>query len=107
MVSEIFPVPMLNLHQEYLDLKPDIDGAIRRVIASGAFFLGPELAAFEAEFAAWCSAAHAVGVGSGTAALFLALRACGIGPGDEVITVPNTDIPTTMTISQCGHVHVG
>jgi dTDP-4-amino-4,6-dideoxygalactose transaminase len=102
MVSEIFPVPMLNLHQEYLDLKPDIDDAIGRVIASGAFFLGPELAAFEAEFAAWCGVAHAVGVGSGTAALFLALRACGIGPGDEVITVPNTDIPTTMTISQCG-----
>lgn len=93
---------MLDLYREYLTLKPEIDSAIARVIESGSFVMGHELAAFEDEFAAYCGATHAVGVGSGTAALFLALRACGIGPGDEVITVPNTDIPTTMAVSQCG-----
>jgi dTDP-4-amino-4,6-dideoxygalactose transaminase len=64
--------------------------------------LGAEVDAFEAEFARYCGAAYAVGVGSGTAALHLALLACGIGPGDEVITVPNSDLPSSMVISHCG-----
>ena len=95
-------VPMCDMRAEYRDLKPEIDAAIQRVIESGSFIMGEEPAAFEREFAAYCGAQHAVGVGSGTAALHLALLACGIGPGHEVITVPNTDIPTTMTITHCG-----
>ena len=95
-------VPMSNPRSEYYALKKEIDGAIQRVIESGNFVMGEELEAFEEEFALYCGARYAVGVGSGTAALHLALLACGIGPGDEVITVPNTDIPTTMTITHCG-----
>jgi len=95
-------VPMSDMRAEYYALKPEIDAAIERVIESGNFIMGEEPEAFEEEFAASCGAKHAVGVGSGTAALHLALLACGIGPGDEVITVPNTDIPTTMTITHCG-----
>lgn len=95
-------VPMLDLRAEYHELKDEIDAAIQRVVESGKFVMGHEMEAFEAEFAAYCGAAHAVGVGSGTAALHLALLACDVGPGDEIITVPNTDIPTTMTISHCG-----
>ena len=95
-------VPMSNLRDEYYSLKEEIDGAVQRVIESGNFVMGEELEAFEEEFALYCGARYAVGVGSGTAALHLALLACDIGPGDEVITVPNTDIPTTMTITHCG-----
>jgi dTDP-4-amino-4,6-dideoxygalactose transaminase len=95
-------VPMYDLRAEYLEMRPAIDGAIRRVLESGTLVMGAEPAAFEAEFARYCGAREAVGVGSGSAAVHLALLACGIGPGDEVITVPNTDIPTTMAISHCG-----
>lgn len=95
-------VPMSDLRSEYYSLKEEIDGAVQRVIESGNFVMGEELDAFEEEFALYCGAEYAVGVGSGTAALHLALMACDIGPGDEVITVPNTDIPTTMTITHCG-----
>ena len=93
---------MSNLRAEYDFLREEIDGAIRRVIESGNFVMGEELQAFEKEFALYCGAKYAVGVGSGTAALHLALLACDIGPGDEVITVPNTDIPTTTAITHCG-----
>jgi len=95
-------VPMADLRAEYRCLKAEIDEAIRRVIESGNFVMGEEVEAFEIEFARYWGARYAVGVGSGTAALHLALLACGIGPGDEVVTVPNTDIPTTMAISHCG-----
>ena len=95
-------VPMTDLAAEYRDLKPEIDAAIRRVVESGSFVMGAEVEAFEADFARLCGAQHAVGVGSGTAALHLALLACGIGPGDEVITVPNSDLPSSMVISHCG-----
>jgi len=95
-------VPMSNLPAEYQNLKEDIDEAIQRVIQSGSFVLGEEVRALEMQLAEYCGTRFAVGVGSGTAALHLALLACGIGPGDEVITVPNTDMPTTMTISHCG-----
>jgi dTDP-4-amino-4,6-dideoxygalactose transaminase len=93
---------MSDLGAEYRSLQGEIDEAIRRVLASGRYALGPELEAFEAEFAAYCGTAHAVGVASGTAAVHLALIAAGIGPGDEVITVPNTDTPTVMAISHTG-----
>jgi len=95
-------VPFKDLRAEYYSLKEEIDGAIRRVIESGKFVMGEELNAFEEEFALYCGAKYAVGVGSGTGALHLALLACGIGHGDEVITVPNTDLPTTAAISYCG-----
>lgn len=95
-------VPMSNLRAEYHALRGEIDGAIQRVVESGNFIMGEEPEAFEEEFAAYCGAKYAVGVGSGTAALHLALLACGIGSGHEVITVPNTDIPTTMTITHSG-----
>lgn len=95
-------VPMVDLRAEYCSLKGEIDEAIRRVIESGNFVMGEELERFEDEFARYCGVRYAVGVGSGTAALHLALLASGIGSDDEVITVPNSDIPTTMTISHCG-----
>ena len=95
-------VPMLDLHAEYLTMKEEIDAAIQRVISSGTFVMGPELEAFEKRFASYIGVKHAIGVGSGTASLHLALLASELKPGDEVITVPNTDLPTTMTISHCG-----
>ena len=72
------------------------------VFASGRFILGEQVAAFEREFAAYCGARHGVGVGSGTEAIHLALLACGIGAGDEVITVPNTAVATVAAIEQTG-----
>jgi len=95
-------VPMGNLVAEYESLRGEIDAAIRRVLERGAYTLGPELEAFEEEFAAYCGARHAVGVASGTAGLMLALLACNLEPGDEVITVPNTDTPTAAAITHAG-----
>jgi dTDP-4-amino-4,6-dideoxygalactose transaminase len=79
-----------------------IEGAVRRVIASGWFVLGPELAAFEEEFAAASGAAHTVGVGTGTDALALVLRGLGIGPGDEVITTPLSAAYTALAVIMAG-----
>lgn len=79
-----------------------IDAALQRVLASGQFVMGPDVRAFEEEFASYCGVAHAVGVMSGSSALQLALRACGVGPGDEVITVANSDIPTSHAIYHTG-----
>ncbi len=95
-------VPMSDLAAEHHSLQKELDQAILRVIESGHFILGEEVEHFEAEFAAYCGASYAVGVGSGTAALQLAMSACNIGPGDEIITVPNTDIPTTAAITHAG-----
>jgi dTDP-3-amino-3,4,6-trideoxy-alpha-D-glucose transaminase len=79
-----------------------VDGAIRRVIDRGWFVLGPELEAFEAEFAAVAGVASAVGVGTGTDAIALALRALGIGPGDEVITTPISAAYTALAVMMAG-----
>ncbi len=76
----------------------EIDAAIQRVIETTAFINGPDVQTFEQEFARYCGAAHAVGVASGTAALQLALQACGIQPGDEVITVAHTFCATAEAI---------
>jgi dTDP-4-amino-4,6-dideoxygalactose transaminase len=95
-------VPMGNLRAEYDSLRPAIDDAIRRILEGGKFVFGDELDAFEEEFARYLGARHAIGVGSGTAALHLALTACGLSPGDEVVTVPNTDTPTTMAVTHAG-----
>jgi dTDP-3-amino-3,4,6-trideoxy-alpha-D-glucose transaminase len=83
-------------------LKDQIDAAARRVLESGRFILGPEVRAFEEEFAAWLGVEHTVGVASGTDAIHLALRACGIGPGDEVITVAHTAVATVVAVEMAG-----
>ncbi len=92
-------VPFAELRTQYLAIKGEIDQAIAEVLESGWFILGQNVEAFEAEFAQYVGAKCAVGVGSGTEALHLALLACGIEPGDEVLTVPNTAVPTASAIS--------
>ncbi len=86
----------------YREHRKEIDAAIARVIEGGQFTWGEEVPGFEEEFASWVDARHAVAVGSGTAALTTALRALGIGPGDEVITVANTDLADSAAISAVG-----
>ena len=95
-------VPFLDLGAAYLELKDDLDAAYHRVMDSGWFILGKEVEAFEREFAAYCEAAHCVGVGNGLEALHLILRAYGIGPGDEVIVPANTYIATWLAVSYAG-----
>lgn len=95
-------VPFLDLRAAYLELKPEIDEAIARVLYSGWYILGPEVEAFEAEWAEYCGASHAVGVGNGLDALTLALRALEIGPGDEVIVPSNTYIATWLAVTAVG-----
>ena len=87
---------------QYQAHKEEIDTAIQRVLTRGRYILGREVASFEAEFAAYVGVGHAVGVGSGTEALHIALRTCGIGPGDEVITVSHTAVATVAAIELCG-----
>lgn len=91
-----------DLGVHYQAVKGEIDAAIQRVLDRGWFILGPEVEAFEAEFAAYCGARYAVGVGSGTEALHLALLACGVGPGDEVVTVAHTAVPTVSAVTLTG-----
>lgn len=95
-------VPFLDLRAAYLELKPEIDAAVARVMDSGWYILGPEVEAFEAEWAAYCEARHATGVANGLDALHLALLAMGVGPGDEVIVPSNTYIATWLAVSHCG-----
>jgi dTDP-4-amino-4,6-dideoxygalactose transaminase len=85
---------MVDLKAQYARLRGEIDAAVARVVASTQFIKGPDCAAFEAEFAAYCGVGHAVGVANGTDALTLALKAYGVGPRDEVVTVANTFIAT-------------
>ena len=99
-------VPFGDLRRHYRSIQTDIDKAAARVLASGWFILGKELERFEAEFAQYLGVGHAIGVGSGTEALHLALVAAGVKPGDEVITVPNTAVPTLSAISFAGGVPV-
>lgn len=95
-------VPFVDLRAQYDTIADDLKASVLRVLDSQVFVLGPEVAAFEEEFAASCGAAHAVAVNSGTAALHLALAALGVGPGDEVITVANSFIATAEAISAAG-----
>ena len=95
-------VPWLGHKIEYDSLKGEIDGAIQRILESGEFQRGEEVDAFEKEFARFCGAEYAMGTASCYAAMFMALLACGVGTGDEVITVANTDIATTAAISHTG-----
>ena len=95
-------IPQCNPLASYLSQKEDIDKAISNVFDKGNFILGEEVANFENEFANYIGIKYGVGVGSGTEALHIALRACGIGPGDEVITVSHTAVATVAAIELCG-----
>ena len=95
-------VPFLDLRASYLELKTEIDEAVTRVLDSGWYVLGPEVEAFENEFATYCQTNHSIGVANGLDALTLALRAMDVGPGDEVIVPSNTYIATWLAVSQCG-----
>ena len=99
-------VPFLDLRASYLELKPEIDAAVARVLDSGWYILGPEVEAFEREYAEYCQAQHCVGLADGLDALHLSLKAMGVGPGDEVIVPSNTYIATWLAVSQCGAVPV-
>lgn len=96
------PVPFLDVHATYHELKSEIDAAVARVLDSGYYILGPEVESFEHEFANYCEAKHAVGVGNGYDALVLALRALDIGNGHEVLVPSNTYIATWLAISAVG-----
>ena len=95
-------IPFVDLRAQYRSIKPEIDEAVMRVLDHGQFILGDEVAAFERDFARYCQTTEAIGVNSGTSALQLALLAAGVGPGDDVITVPFTFIATLAAIQYVG-----
>jgi len=95
-------MPFLDLKAQYASIKDEIDAAVLKVLASGQYVLGDEVAAFEEEFAAYCGAKHAIAVNTGTSALHLALLAAGVGPGDEVVTVPFTFVASVSAICYTG-----
>jgi dTDP-4-amino-4,6-dideoxygalactose transaminase len=95
-------IPLIDLVAQYHSIRPEIDAAIHRVLDGGTFILGPEVTAFEQETAAYLGVRHAVGVASGTDALLLALRAYGVGPGDEVVVPAYTFFATAEAVSLVG-----
>ncbi len=95
-------IPMVDLKGQYEEIKNEIDGAVLEVLEGTMFILGPNVQALEREVAEFCGVKHGIGVASGTDALHLAVRACGIGPGDEVITTPFTFIATAEAIAYVG-----
>ncbi|MCB8967804.1 MAG: DegT/DnrJ/EryC1/StrS family aminotransferase [Ardenticatenaceae bacterium] len=95
-------IPFVDLKAEYEALRAELDTAVSQAIASGWYILGEEVSAFEAEFASYIGIEHAVGVASGTDAILLGLRALGVGPGDEVITVAHTAVATIAAIELAG-----
>ncbi|MEI6739326.1 MAG: DegT/DnrJ/EryC1/StrS family aminotransferase [Gemmatimonadaceae bacterium] len=99
-------VPFLDLKASYTSLQSEIDGAVGRVLASGWYIGGPEVEAFESEFAAYVGAAHCVAVSNGLEALQLALLSVGVEPGDEVIVPTHTFVATWLAVTQCGAVPV-
>ena len=99
-------VPIFDLTRQYKAIKPEIDKAIQRVVESGRFILGPEVEYFERELAEFCGVKHAIGVASGTDALFIALRALGIGPGDGVIVPSFTFFATAGAVANVGAIPI-
>jgi dTDP-4-amino-4,6-dideoxygalactose transaminase len=96
------PIPFLDLGAQYAAIRPEADAAIRRVLESNAYVLGPAVESFERAFADYCGVKHCVGLNSGTAALALLLQAAGIGRGDEVITVANSFFASLEAIVEIG-----
>jgi dTDP-4-amino-4,6-dideoxygalactose transaminase len=95
-------IPFLDLKAQYKSIKPEIDNAVLGVLDSTQFVLGEHVAAFEKAFASYCGTKQAIAVNSGTSALHLALLAAGVGPGDEVITIPFTFVATVSAICYTG-----
>ena len=95
-------IPFTNLHQQYIDCKPEIDQAIARTIESCSFITGPDVTKFELEMSQYVGSEDCASTGSGTMALICALRAAGVGPGDEVLTTPHTFVATTEAIVMTG-----
>ncbi|MBB3593661.1 dTDP-4-amino-4,6-dideoxygalactose transaminase [Rhizobium sp. BK529] len=95
-------IPFLDLKAQYQSIKSEIDAAVLGVLASGQYILGEEVARLEQEFADYCNVKHAIAVNTGTSALHLSLLAAGVGPGDEVITVPFTFVATVSAICYTG-----
>jgi dTDP-4-amino-4,6-dideoxygalactose transaminase len=95
-------IPFLDLRAQYKTIKDDVQQAVNKVFETGQYILGDEVAAFESEFAKYVNAGHAVALNSGTSALHLALLAAGVGPGDEVITVPFTFVATVAAVCYTG-----
>jgi len=95
-------VPFVDFHEQYHAVKDKIDAGLKKVFEDGSFILGPQEKAFEQDFARYCDAQYAVGVNSGTDALYLALQAIDIGPGDEVILPSFTFIATALCVSYTG-----
>jgi dTDP-4-amino-4,6-dideoxygalactose transaminase len=101
-VTETRPIPFIDLKPQLARIRPEIDEAVARVITSGAFVGGEDVRELEREFAGFCGTEHACAVANGTDALHLALRAYGVGPGDEVVTVANTFIATGEAVLLAG-----
>lgn len=95
-------IPLIDFQAEYKAVEKEIDAAVKEVLQSGRYILGPVVREIEEQVAAYCGVKYAVGVGSGSDALILALKALGIGPGDEVITTPFTFVATAHAILHCG-----
>jgi dTDP-4-amino-4,6-dideoxygalactose transaminase len=95
-------IPFLDLKAQYQSIKSEIDAAVLGVLASGQYILGEEVVRLEQEFADFCNVKHAIAVNTGTSALHLSLLAAGVGPGDEVITVPFTFVATVSAICYAG-----
>src|SRR4051812_40102183 len=91
-------IPCANPLAQYASHRDEILDAVKRVLEGGNYIFGPEVQKFERAFGEFCGVEHAVGVNSGTDALILALRACGVGPGDEVITVSHTAVATVAAV---------
>jgi len=101
-VTDTRPIPIIDLKAQLAGIRDEVDEAVARVLSSGAYVQGEDVRLLEREFAAFCGAAHACAVANGTDALHLALRAYGIGPGDEVVTVAFTFIATGEAVLLVG-----
>jgi dTDP-4-amino-4,6-dideoxygalactose transaminase len=100
--SEEMKIPFVDLHAQYLSIKPEIDAAIAEVIAESAFVRGRHVEAFEAAWAKTIGVKHCISCGNGTDALYISMRALGLKPGDDVITTAHSWISTSETITQAG-----